>query len=72
VASETDWDGFDIGPNSDENDSDEKLPAELIKAETVAEMVEAAIVMGLNLKITVQMGAETAVVTVQSEQGDFH
>lgn len=72
MASETDWDGFDIGPNSDENDSDEKLPAELIKAETVAEMVEAAIVMGLNLKITVQMGSETAVVTVQSEQDDFH
>lgn len=72
MASETDWDGFDIGPNSDENENDEKLPAELIKAETIAEMVEAAIVMGLNLKISVQMGSETAVVTVQSEQNDFH
>lgn len=72
MASETDWDGFDIGPNSDENEIDEKLPAELIKAETIAEMVEAAIVMGLNLKISVQMGSETAVVTVQSEQNDFH
>jgi hypothetical protein len=67
VAIKTDWDGFEGGPISDEFDDETDLPPEIIRAQTVAEMVEAAAVMGFNLQIRMKMGGETVRITVESE-----
>lgn len=72
MAVKSDWDGFDGGPISDDFDDDHELPPELIAAQTVAEMVEAAAVMGFNLQITMKIGGEKVKITVESEDGDVH
>jgi hypothetical protein len=72
VAIKTDWDGFEGGPKSDEFDDETDLPPELIKAQTVSEMVEAAAVMGFNLLIRMKMGGETVKITVESGPDETH
>ena len=72
MAIKTDWGGFEGGPISDDFDDDEGLPPELIKAQTVSEMVEAATVMGFNLLIRMQMGGETVKITVESSPDETH
>jgi len=70
VATKTSWDGFDGGPISDDFDDEKDPPPELIAAETVAEMVEAAALMGFNLQIRMKMGGETVKITVESSPDD--
>ena len=53
MAIKTDWDGFEDGPISDDFDD---VPPEIIQAETVGKMVEAAAVMGFNLEIRLKIG----------------
>lgn len=72
MAIKTDWDGFENGPISDEFDDETDLPPELIKAQTVSEMVEAAAVMGFNLLIRLKMGGETVKITVESSPDETH
>ena len=72
MAIKTDWDGFEGGPISDDFDDEADLPPELIKAQTVSEMVEAAAVMGFNLLIRMQMGGETVKITVESSPDETH
>lgn len=70
MAIKTSWDGFDGGPISDDFDDESGTPPELIAAETVAEMVEAAALMGFNLQIRMKMGGETVKITVESSPDD--
>ena len=72
MAIKTDWDGFDGGPISDEFDDETDLPPELIKAQTVSEMVEAAAVMGFNLLIRMKMGGEIVKITVENGPDETH
>ena len=72
MAIKTDWDGFEGGPISDEFDDEADLPPELIKAQTVSEMVEAAAVMGFNLLIRMKLGGETVKITVESGPDEAH
>lgn len=72
MAIKTDWDGFEGGPKSDDFDDETELPPELIRAQTVSEMVEAAAVMGFNLQIRMQMGGETVKITVESGPDEAH
>lgn len=71
MAIKTDWEGFD-GPDSDDFDDEPDMPPELIKAQTVSEMVEAAAVMGLNLQILMELGGETVKISVESTPRDLH
>lgn len=70
MAIKTSWDGFDGGPISDDFGDEADMPPELIAAETVAEMVEAAALMGFNLQIRMKMGGETVKITVESSPDD--
>lgn len=70
MAIKSDWDGFDGGPISDDFGDEADMPPELIAAETVAEMVEAAALMGFNLQIRMKMGGETVKITVESSPDD--
>ena len=72
MAIKTSWDGFDGGPISADFYDDTELPPDVIAAQTVAEMVEAAAVMGFNLQITMKLGGEKVKITVESENGDVH
>lgn len=72
MAIKTDWNGFEGGPISDDFDDEADLPPELIKAQTVSEMVEAAAVMGFNLLIRMKMGDENVKITVESSPDETH
>ena len=72
MAIKTDWDGFEGGPISDEFDDETDMPPELIKAQTVSEMVEAAAVMGFNLLIRMKLGGEIVKITVESGPDEAH
>jgi len=69
VAIKTDWDGFEDGPISDDF---EDVPPEIIQAETVGKMVEAAAVMGLNLEIRLRIGGEVCKITVENDSDAAH
>jgi hypothetical protein len=69
VAIKTDWDGFEDGPISDDFDD---VPPEIIQAETVGKMVEAAAVMGLNLEIRLRIGGEVCKITVENDPDVAH
>ena len=69
MAIKADWDGFEDGPDSDDFDD---VPPEIIQAETVGKMVEAAAVMGLNLEIRLKIGGEVCKITVENDAAVKH
>jgi hypothetical protein len=58
--------------NSEIDAQAEDAQAELIRCETVAEMVECCLVMGLSVNLRMELGSETVTIQVSREENALH
>jgi len=59
----------DLHPMSD-SEHDEAAEADLIRGNTIAEMVENAVLLGLDLEMNAYIGSEMVKITVTTYQSD--